>query len=307
VAILLVASPCFAYVRSTSIDGKPLFWRSNLVFVQGPKVFPPGLTQTDTIHGLSVAAEAWGAPECTSLSIAASQHLGATPEVMNDGKPQLIVRTDKWCDGMNCHDPLQLAVTSVFAKAADGEIVDADIELNAVNFQWTNIPDSGVNPKPGAADLANVLTHELGHLLGLSDNCVRAPAGTPPLDDSGKPAPDCDTAPAALRESTMFPDTVANDIRKRTLGADDVAAVCALFPLYMPPDAGAPADAQIGIGVGDGGPPSMPAGKSGGCAVGGGASSHPWAALLLALVALGARRRSPRRGARSTMSHCATR
>jgi MYXO-CTERM domain-containing protein len=228
---------------------------------------------------------------------------------MNDGKPQIIVRTDKWCDGMNCHDPLLLALTSVFARATDGEIVDADIELNAVNFQWTNIPDSGVNPKPGAADLANVLTHELGHLLGLSDNCAAA-GGKPPLDHTGQPAPACAAAPADLREATMFPDTVANDVRKRTLGADDVAAVCALFPLYMPPDAGAPPDAQVGIGVGDGGltaPPRMPAGKSGGCVVGGGASSHPWAALLLAVVALGARRRSSRNAAPGRAWLCAPR
>jgi MYXO-CTERM domain-containing protein len=293
VAILLAASPCFAYVRSTNIAGKPIFWRSNLVFVQGPAVFPPGLSQTDTVHGLSVAAEAWGAPDCTSLTIAASQHLGATPEVMNDGKPQVIVRTDKWCDGMTCHDPLLLALTSVFARATDGEIVDADIELNAVNFQWTNIPDSGVNPRQGAADLANVLTHELGHLLGLSDNCAAAGAPTPPLDDTGKPAPPCDTAPAALREGTMFPGTVPDDIGKRTLAPDDVAAVCALFPLYSPPDAGAAGDALITIGASDAGPspPPMPAGKSSGCQVGGGASGGPWAALAVALLALRRRRR----------------
>jgi MYXO-CTERM domain-containing protein len=295
--LLLAASPAFAFVRTTSSTGIAVRWSSNDVHVEGPMTAPPGMTLAETNAAVAQAAAAWSAPACTSLRVMTSQSLGAMPQVGNDMHAQVIVRTDRWCSGVNCYDPQQLAITTVFTRAADGEIVDADIELNAVNHQWTNIPDSGVNPRPGAADLANVLTHELGHLLGLSDNCVLIATGMVPIDSSGGPAPTCATAPAGLREGTMFPDTVADDISKRTLADDDVRGICAIYPhVEAPADASAPPDAHLTITLDDGGPFTTPppmsmSGGKGGCQVGGGT---PSAGLGLALLALVARRRRRR-------------
>ena len=291
VVILLAASPAFAYVRSTNLNGMPIRWSSNDVHLETPKSSLPGMTNAETDAAIARAAAAWSTPECTGLRLVTTDWLGGAPQVANDMRATVIVRTDLWCDGTNCHEPGQLAVTTVFARAADGVIVDADIELNGVDHRWTNIPDSGVNPTPGAADLANVMTHELGHLLGLSDNCVTAAGATTPLDDSGHPAPVCATAPAALREATMFPDTSADDIRKRTLADDDTRGICAIYPKEtVPPDAGSPDVApnaglpDAGNSVSDGAvipPPATSTSGKGGCAMGGG---NPASSLVLLLA-----------------------
>jgi MYXO-CTERM domain-containing protein len=314
IAILLAATPAMAYVRTTNNNGSLTAWHTSTVSVEAPATPPPGMSSADTSAAIGQAMRAWSFPgvPCTTLHLMLSPSLGTPPQVANDMHAQIIVRTDRWCDGSNCHDPQQLAITSVFARSSDGEIVDADIEINAVDHHWTSIPDSGVNPAPGSADLANFLTHELGHLIGLSDVCTNASGPAPPRDHLGNPAPSCGAAPPELREATMFPDAIADDIRKRTLGFDDIQGVCAIYPRLDAPalDAGsASADAsdvtahlEAGSPVTDTGATadagaSADAGTTAtattdgcGCRLGGaGSTSGP--ALLLLLAALWARRR----------------
>jgi hypothetical protein len=45
--------------------------------------------------------------------------------------------------------------------------------------------------------------------------------------------------PRERREATTFPDAIADDIRKRTLGFDDIKGVCAIYPRLDAPTSGA--------------------------------------------------------------------
>src|SRR5204863_6245012 len=81
-----------------------------------------------------------------------------------------------------------IALTSVFARA-NGKIVDADVQVNNMDYQWTN-RDPGYIPGNGqgdyAYDLQNAVTHELGHLQGLGHTCWA------PFSDFEQPIDDMD-------------------------------------------------------------------------------------------------------------------
>lgn len=91
-----------------------------------------------------------------------------------------------------------LALTTLTYNVKNGEIYDADIEVNAFGARLT-VTDSGV-----IDDFPSIITHEIGHFLGLSHSNV----------------------PAA----TMRPGYNQSETDLRTLDDDDVAGLCAVYP-----------------------------------------------------------------------------
>jgi hypothetical protein len=114
------------------------------------------------------------------------------------------------------------------ASSRDGAIVDADIELNGVNFDITIDP---VTNDSKNAVLQNTLTHELGHLHGLEHSC-RAPDDPPRTDNKGNPVPFCTDAGVSqtIIEATMYPYQDPGETIKETLSDDDVQAICDIYP-----------------------------------------------------------------------------
>jgi hypothetical protein len=123
----------------------------------------------------------------------------------------------------------------------DGAIVDADIEINGVNFSISvngvTLGVTGCN-----AELANTLTHELGHLHGLEHTCLAS--GDPNrIDGNGNPVPECQsTTDPAITEATMYPFQDCGETKKETLEADDIAAICTIYPTTNDPHSCAPVE-----------------------------------------------------------------
>ena len=91
-----------------------------------------------------------------------------------------------------------LALTTVSYDWHTGQIYDADVEVNGTGGNITNgLPMDG-------ADLPSIMTHELGHFLG--------------LDHSPK------------KTATMFVTYQAKKGNLRVLDSDDIAGVCAIYP-----------------------------------------------------------------------------
>ena len=160
-------------------------------------------------------------------------------DVAADGLPAVIFRNDVWQrPGHAPHDPSAIGLTTVMyvntpGQPGDGTILDADIELNNVNYTFTIDPTNAV-ARDGTqlADLENTLTHELGHVQGLAHTCWDHLTRTPPLDNSGQPILDCNdpSLPASVTDTTMYPyATMPGETSKRNLTQDDVNGVCDVY------------------------------------------------------------------------------
>lgn len=243
------------------------------------------MTGDQVLGAITSAAATWSAAQndCTYVTIQPWTSNDPPPRAANDDHNALIFRSATWCqlaeDG-SCeveYDPSALAFTWDTANRNTGQIYDADIEVNLVDFQWADVvadPQLATN-----MDLQNAITHEMGHFLGLDHTCYNplSPGTTArPVDNTGMQVPDCDVASADVRETTMYPSAMPGDTQKRTLAPDDQAGVCGIYPIGEPP------------------PDGTVRGGCGACAVGEGPPAPAAGALAAALIGAAFRRR--RRG-----------
>jgi hypothetical protein len=286
--LLLAGAPAQAYVRTLTSAGSPMFWNRTVTIIHAYVSDPPApLTTDDVLIATHAAAAAWSRDQvaCTSMDLRVAATYERDAPVLLDGTSRLTFRRVNWCkqphaDDDPCYDPFALAVTSVFARKSDGEIVDADVELNAVNFTWSDLVRKP-NPDADLQDLQNALTHEFGHLIGLDHTCFLAGARPGAVDDRGVAVPSCNHADPTVRATTMFAAVIPGDLERRTLSPDEVRAVCALYPpMDLLLEGGQPAGCALARR-----PPALGAG----------------ALALLGWLAIAIRRRGPpRTGPRSS-------
>jgi hypothetical protein len=245
-AVLAMSAPAAAYVRYVTDDNAPFFWDQETIPITA---YTNDFTQTSmtvdqVTNAVMQAAAQWSASTnpCTYLQLVAASSTAPTPLAVDDGHNSLIFRSSMWChvaaDG-KCdieYDSSALALTTDTANKVSGQIYDADIEINALIYQWADVV---MDPNlAGDMDLQNALTHEMGHLIGLDHTCFNALTsrnGVRPDDNTGMPIPDCSTASADVQATTMFPSANPGDIEKRTLAPDDQNALCTIYNVNNPP------------------------------------------------------------------------
>jgi len=261
--LALAARPARAYVRAETASGLPFFWAQTCVPVTAYARDVGALTAAQALQAATAAADAWSTPQIagTFLALHVGSRDGAAPRTAAyDGWSTIVFRAD-WP-----YDPAAAALTSVFVKTSTGQILEADIEVNAGSFTWADLDLPGASLD--AQDLQNALTHEMGHLVGLDHPCFiptpANPAPPPQTDNVGNPVPDCNDAPASVQEATMFPSTMPGDVSKRTLTPDEEQAVSDIYPLdkdpnFCPPPGPLPSGGcRLGAGGGDAGGSSAP-------------------------------------------------
>jgi hypothetical protein len=244
-ATLLAGPSARAYVQ-TKTDcstgqancGMAVHWPGHCVSVVAHVAEPPpNLTSDLIVAAAQGAAAAWSRPalSCTDLEFQVAISHTPTAPAVQDRHNNLVFRKGVWARmpraaGEPEYDPAALAITTVYARQTDGVIIDADVELNAVNFTWGDLV-AGVGTDGGTSqDLQNTLTHEFGHFIGLDHNCYLPGAGSRGIDQHGNQVPDCNRAPPEVQEATMFAAVMRGDILRRTLADDDIAGVCAIYP-----------------------------------------------------------------------------
>ncbi len=165
---------------------------------RGPRDVP--LDQAFTAVRASIAS--WGSIPYSSLAF--SEHAGP---VTTEVSPLDGINVVVWID--DASDPTFLAkdlvgATTVTFDPNTGQITDADIALNAVRFSWTTSADGSYTSASGPYDVQDVVTHELGHFVGLDH--------------------------VTTRTSIMFPTTYAGSVSARTLSQDEISAEQSVYP-----------------------------------------------------------------------------
>lgn len=165
------------------------------------------------------AFAAWSAPDCTDLQfdftrVIDPQETGVnqvafiksgwlTPPPNDSGEPRAPRPVDA------------VAVTLTTYTRDDGEIQSGLIEVNEERFQFLDAGEA-CNPsqEPEPYDLISVLTHEVGHFIGLDHTTFYDGSQTDP---------------------TMAPQVGVCELDKRTLAQDDIEALCLIYPSGLPP------------------------------------------------------------------------
>jgi hypothetical protein len=217
IAVLVAASDASAFCRTHTcrgvacefdddgcpISGKPLFWAGGCVGFSLEQSLSEKLPKAETRIAIQRAFQQWTEVECSAtgrstLKFVPMADATCRRSEYRKGEPNVNViffRDDDWryTDIDNT-----LAKTTVTFNATTGEIYDADIEVNTA-FNPVTVTDE--SPQ---YDLQSIMTHEVGHLIGLAHS----------------PFP----------EASMFAGYAPGDVSFRTLANDDVAAICTVYP-----------------------------------------------------------------------------
>jgi hypothetical protein len=275
-AVKVLAYPA-GYVRTGPTKaGSFLFWESGCVFVTPDSAGTKAIPGDQEFAVIQKAVDTWnnGVASCSYIQLMLD-----APRPVETGRDNVNVikfRDQSWCrpatkdDPAHCHPDSAAGITTATyvddaSSIRDGAIVDADIELNGVDFA---ISVDGESLSQGChSDLQNTLTHELGHLLGLEHTC-RTNVDPPRIDDMGNAVPSCSTVMGnpVYTEPTMYNFQECGETKKSSLEQDDIDGVCGIYPKDRDPGT---CDRVENLG---------------GCCD---AGSHPEGSLLLALATLG--------------------
>ena len=226
--------------------GHYLYWESGCIFVT-----PDSAGTTEVANGaefpiIDMAIATWNT-DTASCSYMNMKDAGSKPEEVGADYTNVIkFRDTSWCrpavddDPARCYNAAAAGITTATyindgTNPRDGAIVDADVEINGVNFA---ISIDGVSSGPAScqAELLNTLTHELGHVHGLEHTCL-APGDPPRIDNLGNAVPECaDTSDPEILLATMYNYQNCGETIKETLEDDDINAICTVYPTAKDPD-----------------------------------------------------------------------
>lgn len=275
--VLLTSLPASAFVCTRTPNlGPSVFWDDRTVVVR-PHGGGYEVSASELRRVLVRGTTAWTAVDCSDLALTVGEttvqetigfnwHAGSGDAInqnvvlFRDNTPG--DELDQWVHTLGA-----LAITTVTFDSRAGRLVDADIEINDASFSFTTCDLDEASCRV-AYDLENMLTHELGHVLGLDH---------PPSGDPG------------AFEATMFASTSEGAVDKRDLADDDIAGVCTIYPAGV---------GEAGECYGVGRPPPATTQFTQTCAAGG----PGWATPLLLLGALWRTRPEMRRRPRRSSS-----
>lgn len=240
-----------------SSAGIPVHWGTREIeYAFNGRGFP-GLEQTAVKNAVAAAFGSWAQVPCAGhplgfrffpLSMSTDLTVGPGSAEPNLNVISLLTPAEWQREGFGASE---FARTKLWYDDKTGEILGADIAFNPSVMPLSVCPAS-TSCSADAVDLQNVVTHELGHFLGLAHS-----------EDVS---------------ATMWCAAQRGDQEKRTLADDDKAGLCAIYKNGA---------AFIDTMVAETTAATSATGDTQGCAVhSSSASSAPWLLVLLILLNL---------------------
>lgn len=196
--LVVALAPGVARAHSEQLlsTGQTVRWhRSAVTFVVDPTMFDRG-TLRDPLRIVSQSAGAWRGNGHVPRFEVRPGRLGEPGYDANrsDNTSGIALYKHNFPQRF---DRAVLALTLLTRNSVTGEIVDADVIVDAERNRFAEITGPGLVGLPGAPnDYQNVITHEFGHVLGL-------------VEDPDHP------------DSTMYPSSQPGEVTKRELAPVD--------------------------------------------------------------------------------------
>jgi hypothetical protein len=221
-------------VQRTAKSGSPL-WRDGGCLELS---YDAVTISADEARVIDAAFETWSVATVSCGRMIATSTRRLNPPSARDELSTVRIRRDRWCNPGNAFEPevcyakQASAVTRLLFvddpnDANDGKILDADIELNAVDYVLLRPSEPAPATTKPVLDLQAVATHEAGHVLGLAHNCGTGDEAWP-SDHAGNVVPACETGSPTVRAATMYYAVAPGDVGPRSVETTDVVAACEL-------------------------------------------------------------------------------
>jgi len=252
-AALLAPDGAAAWKQTVSHSGLELAWPGSCYHWSLNRDGCSTIAFEDLRAAARAAYAAWEEPECGYFHFVETVPTGVAEQAFHDDARNANALVWHEEPGTWPYGPAVIALASVHYDPSTGDIRDADIEFNGVD-QVFAVLDEG-DTGEGALDLQSVLTHEIGHTLG--------------LDHSDSP------------DAVMHSGGDTGGIWRRELSGDDVEGLCAIYPASEDP--GVCEGPWCGFDEdGTAGPCELDAGAECGCAAPGARRAVPGMLRLLA-------------------------
>ena len=228
-AWVALPSSAFAFECGRGNDGASLYWPTRDVpWVVEQEVLDAvgGLALSETQRSFDV----WSNVACSDFTFT-FEGIVASATAEFDGQNAVTFVADSWPYAQDA-----IAATLLNYDTRDNRLVDVDIELNGVSFDIQRVGLT-CDPRQATMDLANTLTHEIGHMLGLDH---------PPNTEE-------------FAQTTMFASAPRCETQKRSLEQDDIDGLCFIYPTNAPTQQCSPNAESSGCRHTDSGRGGLPA------------------------------------------------